>query len=95
MTDQQQSPQLDALRALNELVTTARTRGLVAKELGHTKAAFALLSIARDLDAARTCLVQEGESYLEAAWAFIDTGRKLIARWLRAVNLGWSAHDRA
>jgi len=42
--------------------------------------------IANQMDAARTALIQEGDDYLETAWAMVDSGRITIARHLVTVN---------
>ncbi|SDP07054.1 hypothetical protein SAMN04487788_1932 [Microbacterium testaceum StLB037] len=73
------STTIAAARALSDLVATARERGLNARELGIQRPAYGLLNIAIDLDSARTRLIQEGDDYLDAAWAFIDAGRRMIA----------------
>lgn len=54
-----------ATDALTELVQVARERG-------HDR-------IAQTLDGARTRLVEDGTDYLDAAWAFVDAGRKQLA----------------
>ena len=75
-----------ATRALSDLVDTARSHGLSARDLGLKRTAFALLNIAIDLDSARTQLVQEGESYLDAAWAFADAGRRMVADYVAVID---------
>lgn len=68
-----------ATDALTDLVDTARTRAHNDRTLGHHARADALLKIAGTLDGARTRLVEDGIDYLDAAWAFVDAGRKQIA----------------
>lgn len=64
-----------ALDALSDLVDTARDRR--ASEPQHATECHA---IARTLDRARTRLVEDGPGYLDAAWAFVDAGRKALAQ---------------
>lgn len=64
-----------ALTALTDLVDTARAMILDAPTEVTKRSA---ISLAHTLDAARTSLTQEGDDYLESAWAFIDAGRRLI-----------------
>ena len=68
-----------ATDALTELVDSCRMRAIGARTLGNHDRSTALLAIANTLDAARTRLVEDGPEYLDAAWAFVDAGRKQIA----------------
>ncbi|WP_270353438.1 hypothetical protein [Microbacterium testaceum] len=72
------APTKVATDALTDLVHTARSRGWEAKRAGLTHTAYALMRLAADLDAVRTRLVEDGPDYLDAAWAFIDAGRRMI-----------------
>lgn len=65
-----------AITALTDLVETARDMIHDAPTEATQRSA---VNLAHTLDAARTALVQEGDDYLDSAWAFIDAGRKLIA----------------
>ncbi|MFK4761189.1 hypothetical protein ACI3KS_09685 [Microbacterium sp. ZW T5_45] len=68
-----------AVDALTDLVDTARTRAVRANAEGDRLKMNDLLGIADTLDRARTRLVEDGTEYLDAAWAFVDAGRKMIA----------------
>ena len=72
--------QLVVLDALTDLVDTARTRAQTSEDHGDTRRARALLDIATTLDRARTILVEDGDDYLDTAWAFVDAGRRTLAR---------------
>lgn len=65
-----------ALTALSALVSEARE---LAVDAPTGELIDAARGLSRTLDAARTRLVQEGDAYLDAAWAFVEGGRKLIA----------------
>lgn len=65
-----------ALTTLSDLVATARSMIHDAPTEATQRSA---INLAHTLDAARTALTQEGDDYLESAWAFIDAGRRLIA----------------
>lgn len=84
-----------ALSVLNELVDTARETRKSAPPTTPPKLLYAVATLEDTLDAARTTLVQEGDDYLEAAWAFIDAGRGLLATARTNIaraeqGLGWS-----
>jgi hypothetical protein len=72
--------QAAALEALGDLVATARTHADVERLNRRTGWAQNWDTLASSLDAVRTRLVQEGDDYLEVAWAFVDSGRLTIAR---------------
>lgn len=67
-----------ATDALTDLVDIARTRANRARNQGQVARAEAHANIAMTLDAARTRLVQDGIEYLDAAWGFIEGGRKML-----------------
>ena len=69
-----------ALAALADLVETARRRAATARAYGDDALAKALSDVADTLDRARTILVEEGDTYLDAAWAFVDAGRLTLVR---------------
>lgn len=71
---------LAALAALAAHVETARRRAATARAYGDVPLAKALNHVADTLDRARTILVEEGDAYLEAAWAFVDAGRLTLVR---------------
>lgn len=71
---------LAALAALAELVQTARRRASTAQWWGDTTKARAYADVADTLDRARTILVEDGDAYLDAAWAFVDAGRLTLTR---------------
>lgn len=68
-----------ATNALSDLVDTARTRAERARRVGAEALALDLDGIAATLDRARTRLVEDGTEYLDAAWAFVDAGRRALA----------------
>jgi hypothetical protein len=70
-----------ALTALTDLVDTARKH---RDETPENRIGWRHQwdNIAQQLDATRTTLVQEGDDYLDVAWAMIDSGRLTIARSL-------------
>lgn len=70
-----------ALDALGDLVDTARRRASQAEGYGDAASARAHIDVADTLDRARTILVEEGDDYLDAAWAFVDAGRLTLARF--------------
>ncbi|WP_298041458.1 hypothetical protein [uncultured Microbacterium sp.] len=84
-----------ATDALSDLVHTARERARTDRNRQRTKRAQAHEHIARTLDGARTRLVQDGPEYLDAAWAFVDGGRKLLANLADAKNADAPAVMRA
>lgn len=71
---------LAALAALADLVESARRRAHTATAYHDTRRARAYAEVADTLDRARTILVEEGDSYLDAAWAFVDAGWLTLAR---------------
>jgi hypothetical protein len=74
---------VQSARQLSSRAITARRHGLGGR----------ILTLACDLDATRTRLVQDGPDYLEAAWAFIDAGRRILAGYtvqLDAEMTGWT-----
>ena len=71
---------LAALAALAALVETARRRAATARAYGDAPLEKALNDVADTLDRARTILVEEGDTYLDAAWAFVDAGRLTLVR---------------
>lgn len=71
---------------LTDLVLTARIRRNAAINQGHAKRAQDFDNVAQTLDRVRTRLVQDGPEYLDAAWAFIDGGRKIIVKLTPNVN---------
>lgn len=71
---------LAALAALADLVDTARRRARTAHAHHDEHTACAYATVADTLDRARTILVEEGDDYLDAAWAFVDAGRLTLVR---------------
>lgn len=67
------------MRALNDLVDSARALGEHARALGEQARSRGLDHMALTLDATRTRLVQDGIEYLDTAWAIIDAARGLLA----------------
>jgi hypothetical protein len=74
-----------ALTALTDLVETARKH---RDETPESRPGWRHQweHIAQQMDATRTTLVQEGDDYLETAWAMVDSGRLTIARHLVQVS---------
>jgi hypothetical protein len=72
---------LPAVRALSELVDDARWLIPVAIACKRRHVAHRLAVVAAQLDACRTRLVQEGDSYSATAWAWVDAGRTAIANY--------------
>lgn len=70
-----------ALNALSEFVDDARTTADRAAGMGLAQTCRRIESLALDLDAARTRLVEDGPDYLDAAWAFLDAGRRILAQY--------------
>ena len=68
------------LRALGDLVQTARGDEARTRFFGLDQFADAFADVADTLDRCRTRLVEEGGDYLDTAWAFLDAGRLTIAR---------------
>lgn len=83
-----------ALDALNDLVHTARTRAgeLVTHD---SDLATRMRQTATKLDAVRTRLVQDGDEYLDQAWAFVDGARMVIAVTTEAATIRRKARERA
>jgi len=75
-----------AVDALTDLVATARTHADVARLDGREGWAQNWDNLAYNLDATRTTLVQEGEDYLPVAWAFVDSGRLTIVRYMARIG---------
>lgn len=67
-------------RALSELVDDARALRDRAAKLGLEHSTRTLGQAAGTLDRARTRLVEDGADYLDAAWAFLDAGRSMVAQ---------------
>jgi hypothetical protein len=82
ITDEQTlSPTIAAVRALNILVHDARDLIPIAEAHRRRQIAQRLNTIASQLDACRTRLVQEGPDYIETAWAWVDSGRLALANY--------------
>lgn len=73
------SPTIAATRALNDLVDEARRLRNLAMKQRREDRRKRLDIIAKQLDATRTRLVQDGERYIPTAWAIVDAGRQAIA----------------
>ncbi len=71
-----------ALSSLGELIEVCRTHREVASLDGREGWVQNWDMLALSLDAVRTRLVQEGEEYLPVAWAFVDSGRLTITRYM-------------
>ena len=69
-----------AVEALSDLVATARYHAELAHAAERPGWAQNWDTLAVHLDAVRTTLIQEGDGYLDIAWAFVDSGRLTIAR---------------
>lgn len=74
------APTKAAADALTDLVNTARTRAAEARAEGLDATAAQLDSVAKTLDGARTRLIEDGPDYIDAAWAFVDASRRMIAK---------------
>jgi len=74
------SPTIAAARALSDLVDTGRGLAQQAHALDLHVTGRYVESAIDTLDRARTILVDEGDSYIDAAWAFVDAGRVALAR---------------
>lgn len=71
---------LAANRALTDLVETARELELITRgNMGLLDMGQEIAKVINTLDTVRTRLVQEGPSYLDEAWAFVDAGRVVVA----------------
>jgi len=75
-----------AVDALNDLVATARGHAAAARDQGREGWAQNWDTLAYHLDATRTTLVQEGDDYLPVAWAFVDSGRLTIVRYMARIG---------
>lgn len=74
--------QLAPLRALNDLIDSARWRENVARFHDWADLEQGYAACATQLDAVRTMLVpQEGHTYTPEAWAFVDAGRIQLYRF--------------
>lgn len=71
----------DAANALTELYLTARNRAEAADRDNMLQVAQGLRKVGNTLDRARTRLIADGDTYLDAAWAFVDAGRNLLANY--------------
>jgi hypothetical protein len=65
--------------ALTDLIATARIRADKAAERAMPDTAYVLSDIASTLTNARTQLAADGAEYLDAAWAFVDGARTVLA----------------
>lgn len=68
-----------ATDALTDLVETTDARAARCRAAGDFGLAHEFEAIRQTLDGARTRLVEDGPEYLEAAWAFVDAGRRALA----------------
>lgn len=75
---------LTALTALTDLVDETRRLAASAIKRKNPHMGARLTDLARQLDACRTRLVQDGDEYLPTSWAWLDTARPMVATW-RAV----------
>lgn len=71
---------IPAVRALSDLVETARWRENVARFNEQTDLSALYKRLADSLDACRTQAVLDGDDYAPEAWAFVDAGRAQLAR---------------
>ncbi|MDQ1169577.1 hypothetical protein QE392_001381 [Microbacterium proteolyticum] len=67
-----------ALRALNDLIETGRMLEPFACRVDPSTADNLTGTLTR-LDGVRTRLVEDGNEYLDEAWAFVGGGRRIIA----------------
>lgn len=82
ITDEtEQSPTVAALRALSDLVATARTLRDKAVTKRRREIANRCQVIASQLDATRTRLVQDGDQYIDTAWSYVDAGRVALRNY--------------
>ncbi|KAA9105015.1 hypothetical protein [Microbacterium rhizomatis] len=72
--------------ALSDLVHSGRDIARAADSIGYTRLATAAAECAATLDGARTRLVEDGPDYLDAAWAFLDAGRRMTADHARLLD---------
>lgn len=82
--DQATKPATDALL---DLASTALLRAADAYRAGLRSTGRKLTDVALTLDSARTRLIEDGDNYLDAAWAFVDAGRAIIAAHSDAVRI--------
>lgn len=80
---------LPALDALTQLTDSARSARSAAATLGLQGVAVKLENIARQCDAARTRLVQDGDEYREVAWSIVDGARFLLAQHQAVIDTTW------
>lgn len=73
--------------ALEDLVETALVRAGDAAKAGLRSTGRKLTDVALTLDSARIRLHEDGEYYLDAAWAFVDAGRSIIAAHSDAIRV--------
>lgn len=76
MTDSQT---IAAARALTSLVDAADAFAQRCDTLDWPMRAGRIREIRTTLDAARTRLVEDGPNYIDAAWGFVDAGRRQLA----------------
>lgn len=82
ITDEtEQSPTIAAARALSDLVDKARNLHARAMDKRRRDIANRCMVIASQLDATRTRLVQDGEQYIDTAWAYVDAGRVALRNY--------------
>lgn len=79
-------PQAAALAALTDLVDTARVNRDASEAQAWHMWTMTWGRLADHLDGVRTTLAQEGEPYLQEAWAYVDSGRLTIARYLVRID---------
>lgn len=72
---------LAASRALTDLVDTGRDIERIAWTSQLHDIAVEVGKVVDTLDAARTKLVEDGPSYLDQAWSFVDAGRVVMASY--------------
>ena len=68
-----------ALANLANLASDARSRASDARDRNMPDTAYVLDDIASTLHRARRRLDEDGDNYLDAAWAFVDGGRTVLA----------------
>jgi len=76
----ERTPTVHCINALSDLVHSARRLATRAELADAARLHRVAVSIADTLDRARTRLVEDGDEYLDAAWAFVDAGRKHVAQ---------------
>ena len=72
---------LAASRALTDLVDTGRDIERIAWTSQLHDLAVEIAKVVDTLDAVRTKLVEDGPSYLDEAWSFVDAARVVIASY--------------